>query len=97
MGGLLLKFMTEARSAEVLNFNERPTMRYNLPFRTRGDENCLYRACSGLLCSKEDLCYLLRDLTSIELFTNQECYAFHPYIKEKSILFKTERVLLTQP
>ena len=25
MGGLSLKFKTEARSAEVLNFNERPT------------------------------------------------------------------------
>ena len=27
MGGLSLKFKTEARSAEVLNFNERPPIR----------------------------------------------------------------------
>lgn len=33
---------------------------------------------------------MLRDLTSIELFSNQEFYAFHPYIKEKSTIFQTE-------
>ena len=38
---------------------------------TKGYRNCLYRACSRLLCGKENLCYLLGDLTSIELFTNQ--------------------------
>jgi hypothetical protein len=59
-------------------------------YRTRGDGNCLYRACSKLLCGKEDLCDLLRDLTSIELFSNQEFYAFHPYVKEKSHVFQSD-------
>ena len=31
MGGLSLKFRTEARIAEVLNFNERPTIRFLCP------------------------------------------------------------------
>lgn len=59
-------------------------------FRTRGDGNCLYRACSKLLCGKDDLCGVLRDLTSIELFNNQQFYAFHPYVKEKLNLFSCE-------
>ncbi len=59
-------------------------------YRTRGDGNCLYRACSKLLCGKQDLCDLLRDLTSIELFCHEEFYAFHPYVKEKTCFFKTE-------
>ena len=33
---------------------------------------------------------MLRDLTSIELFSNQEFYAFHPYMKEKYNVFQTE-------
>ena len=49
-----------------------------------------YRACSKLLYGKEDLCSLLRDLTSIEIFTNQELYAFSHYVKEKSDIFQTE-------
>ena len=32
----------------------------------------------------------MRDLTSIELFTNQEFYAFHRYIKKNVHLFKCE-------
>lgn len=43
-----------------------------------------------MLYGKEDLCSLPRDLTSIELFTNQEFYPFHPYVKEKSAIFQTE-------
>ena len=58
--------------------------------KTRSDGNCMYRACSKLLCGHEDLWNLLRDLTSIELFKNQEFYAFHPYIKDKSHLFASE-------
>ena len=59
-------------------------------FRTRSDGNCMYRACSKLLYGKEDLWSYLRDLTSIELFSNQEFYAFHPYVKEKSVIFSSE-------
>ena len=33
---------------------------------------------------------MLRDLTSIELFNNQEFYAFHPYVKEKSHVFQSD-------
>ena len=46
--------------------------------------------CSKLLCGKEDLCGYLRDLTSIELFNNQEFYALHAYIKEKSNIFQSK-------
>ena len=49
----------------------------------------LYRACSKLICGKGDLCDLLRYLTSIELYENQEFYVFHPYVKEKSYIFKS--------
>ena len=59
-------------------------------YRTKGDGNCLYRACSKLLCGKDELHGVLRYLTSIELFTNQEFYAFHPYIKKNVHLFKCE-------
>ena len=58
--------------------------------RTQPDGNCLYRACSKLLCGKENMCDYLRDLTSIELFNNLQFYAFHPYIKEKSHVFQSE-------
>ena len=58
--------------------------------RTPPDGNCLYRACSKLLCGKEDMCDFLRDLTSIELFNNLQFYACHPYIKEKSHVFQSE-------
>ena len=58
--------------------------------RTHSDGNCMYRACSKLLCGQEDLWNLLRDLTSIELFKNLEFYAFHPYIMDKSHLFASE-------
>ena len=63
---------------------------YILLYRTKGDGNCLYRACSKLLCGKDELHGVLRDLTSIKLFTNQEFYAFHPYIKKSVHLFKCE-------
>ena len=63
---------------------------YIILYRTKGDGNCLYRACSKLLCGKDELHGVLRDLTSIELFTNQEFYAFHPYIKKNVHLFKCE-------
>ena len=58
-------------------------------YRAMRDGNCLYRACSKLICGK-DLCDWLRYLTSIELYGNQEFYVFHPYIKEKSHIFKSE-------
>ena len=50
----------------------------------------MYRACSKLLYGKEDLWSYLRHLASIELFCNQEFYAFHPYVKEKSVIFSSE-------
>ena len=56
----------------------------------RGDGNCLYRACSKLLCGKEDLCHFLRGLTSIELYCNQEFYAFNPYVRENAHTFRCE-------
>ena len=59
-------------------------------YRTKGDGNCLYRSCSKLLCGKDELHEVLRNLTSIELFTNQEFYAFHPYVKKNVHLFKCE-------
>ena len=46
-----------------------------------------------MICVKEDLCGLLRYLTSIELYENQKCYVFHPYVKEKSHVFKSENTL----
>jgi hypothetical protein len=33
---------------------------------------------------------ILRDLTSIELYNNQQFYAFHPFIKEKAHIFHCE-------
>ena len=59
-------------------------------YRTRGDGNCLYRACSKLLCGKENLSDMLRNLTSIELFNHQEFYASHPCVLEKLHVFKSE-------
>ena len=59
-------------------------------YRTRGDGNCLYRACSKLLCGKENLSDMLRNLTSIELFNHQEFYASHPYVLEKLHVFESE-------
>ena len=66
-----------------------------IEYRTIGDGNCLYRATSKLLCGKDDLHELLRDLTSIEVFSNQEFYAFHPYIKDKSHFLKSENTAFT--
>ena len=62
----------------------------NCYYGTCGDDNCLYRACSKLLCDKEDLCYFLRGFTSIELYSNQEFYAFHPYVRENAHIFRCE-------
>ena len=61
-------------------------------FRTRSDCNCMYRDCSKIATAyeNEDLWSYLRDLTSIELFCNQEFHAFHPYVKEKSVIFSSE-------
>ena len=57
--------------------------------RTTGDGNCLYRACSRLLCGKEDLWQFLRALTSIELYLQKKYYAEHPYIDYKKCFFST--------
>ncbi|XP_028416109.1 uncharacterized protein LOC114539696 [Dendronephthya gigantea] len=35
--------------------------------KTLGDGNCLYRACSKMLCGKDQLWHVLRMLTSIDL------------------------------
>ena len=60
-----------------------------------GDGNCLYRTCSKLLCGKENLCGYLRDLTSVELFNNQEFYALQPYMTEKSNIFQSENTVFS--
>ena len=64
----------------------------NCYYGTCGDGNCLYRACSKLLCGKEDLCYFLRGFTSIELYSNQEFYAFNPYVQENAHIFWCENI-----
>ena len=64
----------------------------NCYYGTCGDGNCLYRACSKLLCGKEDLCYFLRGFTSIELYSNQEFYAFNPYVRENAHIFRCENI-----
>ena len=64
----------------------------NCYYGTCGDGNCFYRACSKLLCGKEDLCYFLRGLTSIELYSNQEFYAFHPYVRANAHIFWCENI-----
>ena len=46
-------------------------------FRTTGDGNCLYSACSIALCGNESLASYLCCLTSIELFLNSTFYAKH--------------------
>ena len=68
-------------------------------YRTRGDGNCLYRACSKLLCGKEDLCDLLRDLTSIELFSNQEFYAFmlSIHMSKRNHMYSSQTILRFLP
>ena len=52
-------------------------------FRTTGDGNCLYNACSIALCGNESLSCYLRCLTSIELFLNSAYYAKHPIIEQQ--------------
>ena len=47
-------------------------------FRTTGDGNCLFNACSISLCGNESLSSSLRILTAIELFVNAQFYANHP-------------------
>ena len=64
----------------------------NCYYGTCGDGNCLYRTCSKLLCGKEDLCYFLRGFTSIELYSNQEFYAFNPYVRENAHIFRCENI-----
>ena len=64
----------------------------NCYYGTCGDGNCLHRACSKLLCGKEDLCYFLRGFTSIELYSNQEFYAFNPYVRENAHVFRCENI-----
>ena len=64
----------------------------NCYYGTCCDGNCLYRACSKLLCGKEDLCYFLRGFTSIELYSNQEFYAFNPYVRENAHIFWCENI-----
>ena len=64
-------------------------------FRTTGDGNCLFRACSKLLSGKEELWSFLRELTSIELFLNAEYYSKHPYIDENASIFKKKNTAFT--
>ena len=52
-------------------------------FRSTGDGNCLYNACSIALCGNESLSCYLRCLTSIELFLNSAYYAKHPIIEQQ--------------
>ena len=59
-------------------------------YRTKGDGNCLFRACSKRLTGTDDLHEKLRDLTSIELFMHAEYYTDHPYILGKRDIFATE-------
>ena len=63
--------------------------------RTRGDVNCLYRACSKVLSGKEDLHSLLRGLTSIELFSYPQFYSLHPYLKEKADVFESDNMVFS--
>ena len=49
-------------------------------FRTTGDGNCLYNACSIALIGDETLATCLRCLTSIELYQYAHFYASHPVL-----------------
>ena len=50
---------------------------------SKSDGNCLYNSASILIVGNEHLAPLLRALVSIELFTQKEYYASHPYLQEK--------------
>ena len=52
-------------------------------FRTTGDGDCLYNACSIALCGTENLAPYLRCLTSIELFVNCVFYVKHPILEQQ--------------
>ena len=52
-------------------------------FRTTGDGNCLYNACSIALCGTEILAPHLCCLTSIELFVNSVFYVKHPILEQQ--------------
>ena len=51
-------------------------------FRTNGDGNCLFNACSLHLVQSATLSIHLRLLTTIELFEERESYAQHKILKE---------------
>ena len=50
-------------------------------FRTIGQGNCLFNACSIALLGDETIADSLRCLTAIELYTNCSYYANHPLIE----------------
>ena len=52
-------------------------------FRTTGDGNCLYNACSIALCGTEKLAPYLRCLTSIEVFVSCLFYVKHPILEQQ--------------
>ena len=51
-----------------------------LLFRSLTDGNCLYSAISVGLAGNNSLIHLLRILTSLELFLNNEFYSRHPVL-----------------
>ena len=53
-----------------------------LYFRDSDNGNCLYNSCSIALTGSEKLTHILRALTSIELFTNTNYFAFYPHFRE---------------
>ena len=49
-------------------------------FRSMSDSNCLYSAISVRMVGNNSLVHLLRILTSLELFFNNEFYSRHPVL-----------------
>ena len=61
-----------------------------IALQSTGDGNCLYNAVSLLLLGSELGCYILRLLTSIELYENAIFYANHPVLVDTALSSQQE-------
>ena len=66
-----------------IQYKKALNLRKFLIFRTIGQGNCLFNACSIALLGDETIANSLRCLTAIELYTNCSYYANHPLIEIK--------------
>ena len=56
--------------------------------------NCIVNQCTQTTPSFPSIPQLIK--TGIELYENQVFYVFHPYVKEKSHIFKSENTVFLQ-